>query len=91
MLTITEVPSEVTQKLKTDHEKVQLKKQSAENQPFVFQNITDNTNTFLETKPTKQNKDTVIPSQSKNTNLIETTVTDFKTEHNFVNHHRSTI
>ena len=40
-ITITEVSPELIQKLKNDHEQIQIRKHNAENQPFTFTNITD--------------------------------------------------
>ena len=45
---ITEVPSEIIQKMKIDHENIKIINHNAKNQPSIFKNITENTNTSLE-------------------------------------------
>ena len=72
-----EVPFEIIEKLIFDMNIIQFKNPDAENQPFTFTSIKENTNTSLELLPTEQNKDTIVDSQQMDSHLSETTESDF--------------
>ena len=76
-ITTTGVSSEGIQKLKINHEQIQLQNHNAKNQAFTFTNIIENTNTSLEVSTIEQDMDTIVHSQTMGSNLNETTETDF--------------
>ena len=76
LVTITEIPSEIIQKVKIDHNNIEIKNYNAKNQSFVFKHITENTNTSLESSAI-ENIGTMINSQRMSFKLNETTETDF--------------
>ena len=76
-MTITKIPSEFIQKLKIDSEQMQLQNHNAEKQPFTSTNLAENTNTALEASPIDHNINTIVHSLSMDSNLNETTETDF--------------
>ena len=63
-------------KTKIDHNSIEIKVHNAENQPFTLTNIPLITNTSLEASP-KENMDTITQSKPMNSNLNETTETNF--------------
>ena len=67
-LTVTEVPSEIIQKLKIGYESIEIKSHFAKNQPFTFTNITEYTNTSLEAS-LLDNMDTIVHSRSIDSNF----------------------
>ena len=75
-VTIPKVPSEIIQKLKIDQENIKIKIYNAKGQPFLFRNITENTNTSLE-ESSRENMDAIVPSRPMSSNSIETTETEF--------------
>ena len=60
-MTITEVSSKIIQMLKINHNNIEIKNHNAENQPFTFINIQENTNISLEASPI-ENIDNIVHS-----------------------------
>ena len=75
-VTITDVPSEIIQKLSINQINIEIKNYYAEKQPFTFTNIPEKTNTSLEASPIEC-IDTMVHSQPTDTYANETTETDF--------------
>ena len=73
---IPETPSETIQKLLLIRKHIQITNFNAETQPFTCTNIPENTNTSLETSPTKT-MDTIVHNQQMDNEMNETTETDF--------------
>ena len=53
---------------KNDHKKIEIKNLNAENQSFIFTNLTENTNTSLEASLV-ENIDTIVHSRTMDSNL----------------------
>ena len=53
LVAITEVPSEIIQKLSINHNPIEMNNFNAKNQSFTFRNIPETTNTSLEGSPIK--------------------------------------
>ena len=73
---VTEVPSEIIQKLSIIHNNIEIKNYNAKNQPFTCTNLPKNTNTSLEASPI-ENMDTIIRSQPTDTCINEAAEADF--------------
>ena len=69
---IPEIQSETIQKLTIIHHNIEIKNYTAENQPFTYTNIPENTNTS-----SIENMKTIIHSQQPDTRINETTETHF--------------
>ena len=75
-VTITEVQSELIQRVKIAHNNIEIIIHNAENQSFTFTNIPDNTNRSLEASSI-ENMDAIVRSRPMETNFNESTGTDF--------------
>ena len=68
---ITELPSEIIQKVSINYNNIEIEKYKAENEPFTLTNLPENTNTSLEASPI-ENMDTIIHSQPTDTCINKT-------------------